>query len=82
MNVDPIHCEISALPYGRCAALDLLPGGISNVSYVATDRRGKYVVRLTPTSLSTTSIGTAKSPSRVQHTERASHPRSSTLRQA
>jgi thiamine kinase-like enzyme len=40
--------EISALPlWDGAPRFDLLPGGISNVSYVATDRRGKYVVRLT-----------------------------------
>ena len=49
MNVrpDPL-AEIAALPlWDGAPRFDLLPGGISNVSYVATDRRGKYVVRLT-----------------------------------
>lgn len=47
MPSDPL-ADIAALPLwdGR-PRFDLLPGGISNVSYVAADRRGKYVVRLT-----------------------------------
>ena len=44
---DPLT-EIAALPlWDGPPRFDLLPGGISNVSYVAIDRRSKYVVRLT-----------------------------------
>ena len=49
MNVrpDPL-AEIAALPLWQgTPRFEPLPGGISNVSYVATDARGKYVVRLT-----------------------------------
>lgn len=49
MNARPdLLTEIAALPlWDGQPRFDLLPGGISNISYVATDRRGKYVVRLT-----------------------------------
>jgi thiamine kinase-like enzyme len=47
MHADPL-AEIAALPlWDGTPRFDALPGGISNVSYVATDRRSKYVVRLT-----------------------------------
>ena len=49
MNIrpDPL-AEIAALPlWDGSPRFEPLPGGISNVSYVAADRRGKYVVRLT-----------------------------------
>lgn len=43
-----IDTRIAALPFwqGR-PRLEPLPGGLSNVSFVATDRAGRYVVRLT-----------------------------------
>jgi thiamine kinase-like enzyme len=44
---DPL-ADISALPlWDGTPRFEPLAGGISNISYVATDRRGKYVVRLT-----------------------------------
>ena len=44
---DPL-ADISALPvWDGTPRFEPLPGGISNISYVAADRRGKYVVRLT-----------------------------------
>lgn len=46
-RLDPL-AEIAALPLWEGAPrFEPLPGGISNISYVATDRRGRYVVRLT-----------------------------------
>jgi thiamine kinase-like enzyme len=43
-----IRDDVAALPlWSGPAQFEPLPGGISNLSYVATDRRGKYVVRLT-----------------------------------
>ena len=46
--LDHIRDDIAALPLwdGR-PAFEPLPGGISNLSFLATDRSGKYVVRLT-----------------------------------
>jgi thiamine kinase-like enzyme len=45
---DHLRDDISALPLwqGR-PSFEPLPGGISNLSFLATDRAGKYVVRLT-----------------------------------
>ena len=44
---DPL-ADISALPlWDGTPRLEPLAGGFSNISYVATDRRSKYVVRLT-----------------------------------
>ncbi len=44
---DPL-AAIAALPFwAGTPAFEELPGGISNVSYVATDAAGRYVVRLT-----------------------------------
>lgn len=43
-----IRDDIAALPLWRGRpTFEPLPGGISNLSFVATDRAGKYVVRLT-----------------------------------
>jgi thiamine kinase-like enzyme len=46
--LDHIRDDVAALPLwdGR-PTFEPLPGGISNLSFVATDRSGKYVVRLT-----------------------------------
>ena len=46
--LDHIRDDIAALPLwdGR-PAFEPLPGGISNLSFLATDRSGKYIVRLT-----------------------------------
>lgn len=45
---DHIRDDVAALPLWQGKPqFELLPGGISNLSFVATDRRGKYVVRLT-----------------------------------
>lgn len=46
--IDPIRDEIAALPLwqGR-PSFEPLHGGLSNLSFLATDRSGKYVVRLT-----------------------------------
>ena len=46
--IDHIRDDVAALPLwqGR-PSFEPLPGGISNLSFVATDRAGKYVVRLT-----------------------------------
>lgn len=46
--LEHIRNDVAALPLwdGR-PTFEALPGGISNLSFVATDRSGKYVVRLT-----------------------------------
>ncbi|MBL8599176.1 MAG: phosphotransferase [Devosia sp.] len=46
--IDHIRDDVAALPLwdGR-PVFEALPGGISNLSFVATDRSGKYAVRLT-----------------------------------
>jgi thiamine kinase-like enzyme len=46
--IDHIRDDVAALPLwqGR-PSFEPLPGGISNLSFLATDRAGKYVVRLT-----------------------------------
>ena len=46
--IEHIRADVAALPLwdGR-PTFEALPGGISNLSFVATDRSGKYVVRLT-----------------------------------
>lgn len=46
--LDHIRADVAALPLwdGR-PSFEPLPGGISNLSFLATDRAGKYVVRLT-----------------------------------
>lgn len=46
--IDHIRDDVASLPLwqGR-PSFEPLPGGISNLSFVATDRAGKYVVRLT-----------------------------------
>lgn len=46
--IEHIRDDVAALPLwaGR-PSFEPLPGGISNLSFVATDRAGKYVVRLT-----------------------------------
>ena len=47
LNADPLSA-VAALPlWDGTPRFDVLDGGISNLSYVATDRRGRYVVRLT-----------------------------------
>lgn len=46
--LDHIRDDIAALPLWQGKPqFEPLPGGISNLSFVATDRAGKYVVRLT-----------------------------------
>jgi thiamine kinase-like enzyme len=45
---DHIRDDVAALPlWDGKPQFEPLPGGISNLSFVATDRSGKYVVRLT-----------------------------------
>ena len=46
--LDHIRDDVAALPlWDGKPIFEALPGGISNLSFVATDRTGKYVVRLT-----------------------------------
>lgn len=46
--LDHIRDDVAALPFWQGQpGFAPLPGGISNLSFVATDRAGKYVVRLT-----------------------------------
>jgi thiamine kinase-like enzyme len=46
--LDHIRDDVAALPlWDGKPTFEPLPGGISNLSFVATDRAGKYVVRLT-----------------------------------
>jgi thiamine kinase-like enzyme len=46
--IDHIRDDVAALPLWQSRpSFEPLPGGISNLSFVATDRAGKYVVRLT-----------------------------------
>ncbi len=46
--IDHIRDDVAALPLWQGPpSFEPLPGGISNLSFVATDRAGRYVVRLT-----------------------------------
>lgn len=46
MSMDALRARLSRLPIWRGAvALEPLQGGLTNISFVATDASGKYVVR-------------------------------------